>query len=113
VFVGTDTGKSGLVRGGRLVCERGGLGAVLDAEFGEDGADVVADGSGAEVQSGGDVGVATTGRQMREHFAFPDAELMWVGNSPGATGFSAQGRQWPFHTLRRGPGTATRGLTQV
>jgi hypothetical protein len=63
---------------------RGGLGAVVDTEFGHDGADVVADGSGADVQAGGDVGVAVAGGQECEYFAFAAAQLVCVGEDVGA-----------------------------
>lgn len=74
-----------LVRGVRSAGMCGGLGAIVDAELGEDGAEVMADGFGAEAQRGGDVGVAAAGGQLVEHFAFPDAELLRVGVA-GAAG---------------------------
>jgi hypothetical protein len=65
----------GLVLAG--VC--GGVGAVFDAEFGDDGADVVADGFGADVQPGGDVGIAAPSGQQLEYLAFPAGRSVRAG----------------------------------
>jgi hypothetical protein len=82
----------------------GGLGAVVDTEFGHDGADVVADGSGADVQAGGDVGVAVAGGQECEYFAFAAAPLLCVGEDVGAAaaaGWAAQRCQSVLRTRGR------------
>src|SRR4051794_16305213 len=52
-----------------LVCEDDGLHAVAQGELGEDVGDVGLDGSLADVQGGGDFGVALSGSQRAEHFA--------------------------------------------
>jgi len=84
----------------------GGLGAVVDTEFGHDGADVVADGSGVDVQTGGDVGVAVAGGQECEYFAFAAAQLLCVGEDVGAAaaaGWAAQRCQSVLRTRGRPP----------
>lgn len=97
---------SGLGGGLGLAGVCGGLGAVVDTEFGPDGADVVADGSGADVQAGGDVGVAVAGGQECEYFAFAAAQLLCVGEDVGAAaaaGRAAQRCQSVLSTRGRPP----------
>src|SRR5271167_508781 len=61
-----------------------GLGAVLDAEFGENRADVVAYGLGADAKDRGDVGVAMAPCEQGEHVAFAAGQPVWVGAGVGA-----------------------------
>src|ERR1700730_11039991 len=61
----------------------GGLGAVVDAEFGEDRADVVAYGFGTDAQGGGNVGIAVAGGEQFEHVAFAGGQSVWVGAGVG------------------------------
>lgn len=56
----------------------GSLGAVVDAEFGHDRAYVGVGGFGADVQSGGDFGVAVPGGKQFEDVALALGEAMWV-----------------------------------
>jgi hypothetical protein len=61
------------LRYGTVSAVSGGLGAVVDAKFGEDRADVVAYGFGADTKGGGDVGVAVAGGEQFEHVALATA----------------------------------------
>jgi len=48
--------------------------SIGDAEFAVDGAEVVAHGTGAQVQGGGDLGIGQAFGGQPEHFGFAGAE---------------------------------------
>ena len=65
------------------------LGAVVDADFGQDRFDVVADGLGADGEFGGDAGVAVAGGDQREDFSFVPAQSVGVGEDVRAAAAAA------------------------
>ena len=80
---GLVAARSALWRGVTVWGVGGGLGAVVDTEFGEDRADVVACGFGADAQGGGDVSIAVAGGEQFEHIAFAAGQLVWIGAGVG------------------------------
>jgi hypothetical protein len=70
----------------------GGLHAVVHPEFDQDRTDVAAGGFGADMQRGGDRGVAVAGGDQREYFALPASQSIRVGECVGAPGAG-----WVFH----------------